>query len=278
MERNIITIDEEKCNGCALCIPNCPEGAIQVIDGKARLVSDLMCDGLGACLGHCPEGAIRIEKREAGEYDEAQVMASIVKQGPATTAAHLRHLKEHGQDDYYRIALDYLADHNITVPPDLFDPHTHAGCPGARAMSFEPEAIKPETPAVAPRSTRLTHWPVQMHLLSPASPHFRGSDFVLAADCTAFALGDFHETLLRGRTLGIACPKLDSGREIYGEKLRALIDEAQIASLTVVVMEVPCCGGLLRMALDAAGSSKRKVPITCITVGIRGNILRTERR
>jgi ferredoxin len=275
MERNIITIDQSKCNGCGLCIPGCPEGAIQVIDGKARLVSDLMCDGLGACLGHCPVGAITVERREAGEYDEDRVMDGIVKQGTATIAAHLRHLKDHDQTDYLRQAQHYLAEHGIPMEQSA-EAAPHAGCPGARSMAFTDDAAAAGTPR-PDRPTRLTHWPVQMHLLSPAAPHFPGSDFVLAADCTAFALGDFHETFLRGKTLGIACPKLDDGKEMYGEKIRALIDEARIATLTVVIMEVPCCRGLLRIARTAAAGAKRKVPVTCVTVGVRGEIVREER-
>ena len=275
MERNIITIDQEKCTGCALCIPNCPEGAIQVIDGKARLVSDLMCDGLGACLGHCPEGAITIEKREAGQYDEAGVMENIVKQGSATIRAHLKHLKDHGQEEYYGQAVAYLHAHSIPVPEEGHQAAHHQGCPGARSMAFADSRDQVDAPAAA-QPSRLTHWPVQMHLLSPNAPHFRGADFVLAADCTAFAAGNFHSRFLAGKTLGIACPKLDDGRELYIDKVRALIDEAQINTLTVVIMEVPCCRGLLQLALDAAAQAKRKVPVKCVTVGIRGDVLGEE--
>ncbi len=271
MKRNIIAIDTDKCTGCGLCIPNCPEGALQIIDGKARLVSDLQCDGLGACLGHCPEGAITIEEREAVAYDEALVMGSIVKQGEGTIAAHLNHLKEHGQTDYYREALRYLTDHGIAVPHTA-EAVAHAGCPGSRAKAFSAEQSV-EMHAPAPGTSRLSHWPVQMHLLSPHSPHFKNSDFVLAADCTAFALGAFHDLILTGKTLGIACPKLDDAREIYREKIRMLIDDARISSLTVVIMEVPCCGGLLRIAQEAAELAQRKVPVKCVTVGIQGGIL-----
>ena len=287
MERNIITIDQEKCTGCGMCIPNCPEGAIQVIDGKARLVSDLMCDGLGACLGHCPEGAITIEKREAEAYDEDKVMANIAAQGSATVAAHLRHLREHGQDLYYRQAREYCERHGVPIPPaeqpataaaPAHDHgHGHGGCPGARSMTFADAApAATATQAATDAPSRLTHWPVQLHLLSPSAPHFRKSDLLLAADCTAFALGNFHESLLRGRTLAIACPKLDDGKEIYQEKLTALIDEAGINTLTVAVMEVPCCSGLLRLALDAAAAAGRRVPVKCVTVGIRGDVQREE--
>jgi len=252
MERNIITIDQEKCTGCGLCIPNCPEGAIQIIDRKARLVSDLMCDGLGACLGHCPEGAITIGKREAGAYDEGRVKATIVKQGTATIAAH------------------------ALPTPQGPDALAYQGCPGARTMTLRKQETAPDDSRGA-RSSRLAHWPVQMHLVSPRSPHFYKADFVLAADCTAFAMGDFHDSFLNGKTLGIACPKFDDGRERYVEKIRALIDEARIAMLTVVVMQAPCCRELLLLARDAAARAGRTVPIECVTVGMTGEISGRER-
>src|SRR5271157_514012 len=279
MKRNIITVDQEKCTGCGLCIPNCPEGAIRIIDGKARLVSDLMCDGLGACLGHCPEAAITIEEREAVEYDERNVMANIVKQGAAAISAHLVHLKEHNQTGYYDQAIGYLKENNIPIPEEKekssMHDALHAGCPGSRSMTFEKKEAQAAQPTVN-QASQLTHWPVQMHLLSPAAPHFRKSDFLLAADCTAFALGTFHGDFLKGKTLGIACPKLDDGKEIYIEKIKALIDEAQINTVTVIIMQVPCCGGLLNLAKEAASQATHKVPIKCITVGLEGDILKEE--
>jgi NAD-dependent dihydropyrimidine dehydrogenase PreA subunit len=279
MKRNIITIDQEKCTGCGLCIPNCPEGAIQLIDGKARLVSDLMCDGLGACLGHCPEGAITIEEREADKYDERKVMANIVKQGAATIAAHLTHLKEHIQTDYYNQALDYLKQNNIPVPEkkeaSMHDA-VHSGCPGSQSMTFDRGKETVAGQPAGKQPSQLTHWPVQMHLISPAAPQYRKSDFLLAADCAAFAFGAFHADFLKGKTLGIACPKLDDGQEVYVEKTKALMDEAEINTLTVIIMQVPCCGGLLHIAKEAAAQAKRKVPIKCITVGLKGDILKEE--
>lgn len=268
MKRNIIIIDQDKCTGCGLCIPNCPEGAIQIIDGKARLVSDLMCDGLGACLGHCPENAIAIEVREAEKYDERKVMVNIVKQGANTIRAHLKHLEDHGQTEYLAQAKDYLKENNIPLPQK----EKLSACPGTRAIAFETKgAPAPALPGTRP--SQLTHWPIQMHLISPNAPHFQGADVLLAADCTAFALGDFHKDHLTGRKLIIACPKLDEGQDKYIEKIKALIDDAKINTLTLLIMQVPCCGGLLRLARKAAEQATRKVPIKCLVVDIKGQIV-----
>ncbi|MEK7308097.1 MAG: 4Fe-4S dicluster domain-containing protein [Nitrospirota bacterium] len=279
MKRKIIRIDEEKCTGCEECIPNCPEGAIQIIDGKARLVSDIMCDGLGACLGHCPEDAISIEEREAEEYDERKVMKNIVKAGPNTIKAHLDHLRDHNQDEYYQQAIDFLKENNIKIPAEKKEPvmQTHApqGCPGAKMMSFNKKQETGE-PSTGRRLSQLTHWPIQMHLISPAAPHYKGADLLFAADCVPFALGDFHKDYLKDKALAIACPKLDSSQDIYMEKLTALIDEAGINTLTVMTMQVPCCAGLLHLAQEAASKAKRKIPIKHIVVSLQGEILKEE--
>jgi ferredoxin len=276
MRREIITIDEEKCDGCGECIPGCPEGALQVIDGKARLVSDLMCDGLGACMGHCPQGAITVEEREAEPYDERKVMEVIVRQGENTLRAHLSHLREHGQSEYHATAMAFLKERGIPEPAEPASPHPAAGgCPGSRSMAFAREDAAAQQLS-GKRPSALTHWPVQMHLLSPQAPHFKGSDFLLAADCVAFSLGDFHKDYLKGKTLGIACPKLDEGQEIYLEKIRALIDEAKINTITVMIMQVPCCRGLLAITQEAAARAARKVPIKCAVVGLQGEILRED--
>jgi Pyruvate/2-oxoacid:ferredoxin oxidoreductase delta subunit len=276
MKRNIITIDEEKCTGCGLCIPNCPEGAIKIIDGKARLISDLLCDGLGACLGHCPEDAITIEGREAEEYDERKVMENIVKQGTNTVKAHLAHLRDHKEDRYYNQAVEYLREHHIPIPEEKETPMETiplAGCPGSRITAFAREDRAAEALAEK-RSSQLTHWPIQMHLVSPKAPHYQGADMLLAADCVAYSLGDFHKDYLKGKALGIACPKLDEGKEIYLEKLKTLIDIAKINTLTVMIMQVPCCSGLVQLAQHAASHAGRKIPIKCIVLGIEGEILR----
>ncbi len=277
MKRMIIKIDEEKCSGCGLCIPNCPEGALQIIDGKARLVSDLLCDGLGACIGHCPEGAITVEEREAEAYDERKVMAIIAAQGRNTILAHLRHLYEHGQMNYLGEAIAYLQGQGIPIPDYLgvSAQKKHAGCPGHQTATFTP-ARALSTASADAMPSQLTHWPIQMHLINPLAPHFHGSHLLLAADCVAFSLGEFHGAYLQGKTLAIACPKLDQGLETYVEKLTALIQEAGISSLTVMMMQVPCCSGLLRLAQIALNQSQREIPLRQIVVGLKGEILKDE--
>jgi ferredoxin len=280
MKRKIINIDEKKCNGCELCIPECPEGAIQIIDGKARLISDLFCDGLGACLGYCPEGAITIEEREAEPYDERKVMENIVKQGNNTIRAHLLHLKEHDEKEFLHQAVEFLKENSIDISLQAEQPaHAHlhgGGCPGSQTLDFEKDDDNGNDVLEGTRPSQLTHWPIQMHLLSPHAPHYQGADLLLAADCVAFTMGDFHKDYLQGKTLAIACPKLDSGQQVYQEKLKALIEDAKINTLTVMIMQVPCCRGMLMMAEDILEQSSRKVPLKCIVVGLQGNILTEE--
>ncbi len=272
MQRQIIKIDESLCDGCGMCIPGCPEGALQIIDGKARLVSELFCDGLGACIGECPQGAISIEEREAEAYDERRVMQNIIHAGPNTIKAHLLHLQNHNQTDYYNEAIAVLREEQVEIPTQP-TPAAHSGCPGAKSFSFQDAP----SGAAAPQSSQLTHWPIQLHLISPNSPHFQHSDLLLAADCVAFSMGNFHNDELNGKTLAIACPKLDDGQQIYMEKIRALIDEAGVKSITVLIMQVPCCSGLLYMVQTALQHSIRDVPVRIKVVSIRGELLRNER-
>lgn len=283
MKREIIKINEEKCNGCGLCIPNCPEGALQIIDGKVRLISDLFCDGLGACIGHCPEGAITIEEREAEKYDERKVMKNIIKQGEKVIKAHLEHLKEHNQTEYLEQAVDFLKEKGMDIP--LEEPssvgHQHpswfSGCPGAKTIDFgarqeSDEGGKPAFKAVS----QLRQWPIQMHLISPAAPYYQGADVLLTADCVAYALGSFHDDYLKGKSLAIACPKLDEGQEVYIEKIRSWLEDARINTLTVLIMQVPCCRGLLNLAKQALEQSERKVPLKSVVVSLQGEILQED--
>ncbi len=295
MKRQIITIDETRCTGCGECIPGCPEGALQVIDGKARLISDLFCDGLGACIGHCPTGAMKIVSREAEPYDEKRVMhESIVKGGPNVIAAHLRHLMDHGQSDFFQQALEYLEEEGIANPLEreaVLQPaahqtnagHHHAahagGCPGSRTIDFntngKTEAGVAAVPG-APVQSALRQWPIQLHLVSPQAPYFQGSDLLLAADCAAFAVGDFHGKFMSGKSLAIACPKLDSGMDIYVDKLAAMIDLSHINTITVAIMEVPCCGGLMSIVAEALRKASRKVPVKKVVISLQGETLSEE--
>ncbi|MBU0935683.1 MAG: 4Fe-4S binding protein [Spirochaetes bacterium] len=301
--RTIIEINEDLCDGCGLCAQGCPEGALQIIDGKARMVGDSLCDGLGACIGDCPRGAIATIQREAEEYDEEKVIDNIVPKGKATIMAHLHHLYSHGQDSWYQQALKALEARKFYIPTEEL-PHQKAaaektaatagcasgGCPGSASRTF---SAMPGTASAgggiggisaglaasagggSQRST-LEQWPVQLHLINPRAPYFRGADLLIAADCTAFACGAFHQTLLRGRKLVIACPKLDSGREIYIDKLTSLIRDSGVSSITLAIMEVPCCSGLKRMldeAIEAAGAAGAAVPVSTVVVGIEGGTL-----
>ncbi len=263
MKRKMIEIDEKRCNGCGACIPNCPEGALQVIDGKARLVSDLFCDGLGACLGNCPQQALRVVEREAEPYDEVRVMGNIVRQGANTIAAHLRHLKAHGEFKLLETARAFLQDAGIPEP-DWNQPPA-AGCPGLRMLKIQRPGV---TPAAAPGTgaSALRQWPIQLKLLNPAADYFDDADLLVSADCVAHAYGNFHQELLNGRILIVFCPKLDGDPAVYIEKLTEIFRRHRIRSVTVARMTVPCCGGtvaIVEEAMKAAGI-KTKLQIKII--------------
>ena len=317
MKRTIIKIDEDLCNGCGLCIEGCHEGALQLIDGKARMISDLYCDGLGACIPECPVKAITLEEREAEPYDEVKVMHRISPNGEATVIAHLNHLIDHNQTEFVNQGIQYIQDHNLNIDLSKLKnnhhkeatqmkhaqsktttsnateaqkvmashahghAHTHGqggGCPGSRMMAFAPPAASLTADSnggdqiSAEQPSELRQWPVQLHLVNPQAPYFQDADVLLAADCVAFSMGNFHSKYLKGKGLAIACPKLDSGKDIYVEKLTAMIDHANINTLTVMMMEVPCCSGLLQMAKMAVDNATRKVPIKTMIVGLDGQI------
>ncbi len=277
MKRTIIKIDETLCNGCGPCVQGCHEGALQLIDGKAVMVSELYCDGLGACIGECPVGAITLEERDAEPYDELAVMQRLVPKGEQVVRAHLKHLKDHGQEDLYHIAIEYLVKNDISWKPEpAGQQHGHraGGCPGARNISFSPTPTSSANTKNTPSA--LAQWPVQLHLLSPHAPYLRNADLLLAADCVAFAVGNFHAAHLHGKRLAIACPKLDSNKEEYVEKLTAMIDESHINTLTVMIMEVPCCGGLLHLAQRALANAQRKIPLKVIVVSLQGDVVKSE--
>ena len=306
MKRKIISIDEEKCTGCGQCIPDCPEGALQIIEGKARLVSDLFCDGLGACIGTCPEGAISVVEREAVPYDEKTVMATITKQGAPVIKAHLGHLAGHGQTDLYDQAIEYLIETGIPIPdhtaperrkpaahpctgqpaagrmgegtcsPGLHPVHPFAGCPGSAARSISRDRDKtglPRQPSAGQAASELRQWPVQLALLNPAAPYFENADLLVSADCVPFAHAGFHTEFLQGKILIIFCPKLDADIDGYIEKLAQIFTLHVIKSITVARMEVPCCGGVRYVMDKALAKARKKIPITEKTILIRGGIL-----
>jgi ferredoxin len=277
MRRKIIRINEQRCTGCGLCIPNCPEGALQIVDGKARVMSDLFCDGLGACIGHCPERAITIEEREAEPYDETRVMDTVVKGGPDIIRAHLEHLRDHGQKQYLREALAFLKERNIDAPQVGETPAgegrtkpDRAACPGAAVVDFG----KKSESATVLRSTssvdsQLRQWPIQITLVPPAAPFLKNADLLIAADCVPFAYAEFHDGLLRGKVLLVGCPKFDDV-DLYREKIAQIVKANDIKSVTVVRMEVPCCYGLVRIAMEAIRASGKAVPFSEVVIGIRG--------
>lgn len=298
MKRTIIKIDEELCNGCEACVTGCHEGALQMIDGKARMISELFCDGLGACIGDCPVGAITLEEREAEPYDEIATIERMIPKGENTIIAHLKHLKDHGETEYLKQGVGYLRANGVQIdfaqvhnhggagcaskPVAATPQHSHpagGGCPGSREMSFAPASVtsfKMATNEASASESQLRQWPVQLHLLNPQASYFKGADVVLAADCVAFSFADFHNRFLAGKILAIACPKLDSNKESYVEKLKEMIQSSAINTLTVIIMEVPCCGGLLQLANKAVAESGRKIPLKLIVIGTRGDVLKEE--
>lgn len=274
--RKIVHIDEDLCDGCGDCVPSCAEGAIQIIGGKAVLLADNLCDGLGACLGECPQGAITIEERDADEYDEEAVHD------------HLAHMPPAGPVDFASLMGNRPHGQAPEATPAPRPAHGGGGCPGSRMMHFPqvgaaaaPAAPAPAapvaTPAAAPAlASELRQWPVQLHLVNPTAPYFQGANLLLAADCCAFASAEFHQRFLRGKALAMACPKLDQGMDTYRQKLTAMIDQAGVDTITVLIMEVPCCGGLLTLAQQAVAAASRKVPLKLAVLGVQGQVVREQ--
>lgn len=250
--RKIIQIEEDKCNGCGLCVPNCAEGAIQIIAGKARLVKDSYCDGLGACLGHCPMDALHIIEREADEFDEEAAMDFVKKIEQAKV--------------------------NKPVKAPNHHPHPHGGgCPGSRMMSFNNDSSNATASKVSDGDIevkikpQLKQWPVQLNLVPVTAPFFENSDLLITADCVPFAYPNYHLDLLKGKALVIGCPKLDDV-EYYTEKLTDILINNDINSVTVAFMEVPCCNGIVRAAEIALQNSGKNIPLKKVRVGIEGNL------
>lgn len=286
MKRKIINIDHELCNGCGLCLPNCPEGALQLIDGKARLVSDLFCDGLGACIGTCPLGAIHVEEREAEPYDERRVMANIASQGKNVIKAHLDHLAAHNEQQYLEQARHYLQENGIPLPTEIaalaccpamsaaVAPET-LGCPGSQLHDRRGQAVPESGPnqAAAPAQTELRTWPLQLQLLNPQASFFENADLLIVADCVPFAYASFHNDFLKGKVPLIFCPKLDRTIDQYLAKLTAIFNLHAIRSLHVVHMEVPCCSGTVALTRQAMAAAGKEIPFHEYNISLQGKLL-----
>ena len=235
--RNIVKIDEEKCNGCGECVDTCAEGAIEIIDHKAKLVKEIYCDGLGACLGHCPKDAITVEQREADQFDEQATNAYLAK-------------KKKPQ------------------------PKTECNCPGMMAKELRKQGDNNDSVA-GNVSSQLSQWPLQLKLVPPQAPYFANADLLLVADCVPFAMGDFHDKFLKNHSIAIGCPKLDDS-QFYIEKMTEIIKTNNLKSLTVIHMEVPCCSGLTHIAKEAIAGSDTKMQFKDVTIDLRGNVIKTE--
>lgn len=269
MKRTIISIDDTKCTGCGQCVPGCPEGALQIIDGKARLVADYFCDGLGACIGECTEGAITTEIREAEPYDERRVFQNILRQGANVIRAHLAHLFSHGETEFLKTALDECRKQGVEIPDYKMETQ-HQGCPGETATAVEHTETELTHPDALPE---LRNWPVQLKLLSPGAPYLDNADILFAADCTAFAYANMHRDFVKNRVCIICCPKLDPYTEEYIEKMTRILTECTINSISVLRMQVPCCGGITRIIDMAKDRSGIDVPVTEQIVTINGTLL-----
>jgi NAD-dependent dihydropyrimidine dehydrogenase PreA subunit len=250
MIRKIVQIDQEKCDGCGLCVPSCAEGAIRIIDGKAEIAADNLCDGLGACLGDCPRDAITIIEREADHFDEAAVEKHLGKASHAPQA--------------------------VPAPsaPSAPVAAQGGGCPGSRAVSFAPVPVAaPEMAgSAAARPSQLAQWPVQLHLVPTSAPYFQDADLLITADCVPFAYADYHRDFLAGKSVVIGCPKLDDNNA-YVVKLTELFSVSRIKSITVLKMEVPCCGGIASAAQQALTASGKEIPFHVVTISIRGEVV-----
>ncbi|PTY41035.1 ATP-binding protein [Brachyspira hampsonii] len=270
MKRRIIKIDEDKCTGCGICIPDCPEGALQVIDGKARLISDLFCDGLGACIKACPENAMEIEEREAEEYDESKVMENIVKGGVNVIKAHLEHLRDHGEDKLFNEAVNYLKDNNMEVPN--MEENKACGCQGSMQKDMRNQ-FRGENNNNIQMSSELRNWPIQLKLMNPNANYLDNADLLIAADCVPFSYPNFHSRFLKNKTLLMFCPKLDTYIDEYIEKLTNIFTNKNIKSISIVRMEVPCCGGVEMIVQKALEIANKNIIIKEYIISIDGNII-----
>ncbi|UCG14709.1 MAG: 4Fe-4S binding protein [Deltaproteobacteria bacterium] len=243
--RDIVEIDEEKCDGCGDCVIACAEGALEIRDGKARIIREIYCDGLGACIGECPQGALTIVSREADAFDEEAM------------EEHLKTLRGEQTEE--------------TVTG------IQTACPGAKLVHFQQPSSEMEPDPKDTPASALSNWPVQLHLLSETAPFFKESDLLIAADCVPFAMGGFHQRLLRGKILAVGCPKLDD-TAAYVSKLSSIFAKNDVRSVTIGYMEVPCCAGLVHVVHKALEASGKAIPVTTVKVGVRGEINEEEER
>ncbi|MCP4582218.1 MAG: 4Fe-4S dicluster domain-containing protein [candidate division Zixibacteria bacterium] len=247
VKRQMIVIDEDKCNGCGLCIPGCPEGALQIINDKAVLVKESYCDGLGACLGECPEDALSIEEKLVDDYDEQTVIETLRKKSPELVDKHVEHMRKHNMK---------------TVAP--------SGCPSAQMMAWN-ETNQTQGTAVRQES-QLRQWPIQLHLVPPAAPYFKNADIAVMATCAPFSYANFHQDYIKDKAIAVACPKLDN-TEPYLDKLTQIIATAKPRSIEVIVLEVPCCTGLVYLVMQAIKDSGQDVPLIATRLSVKGEFL-----
>lgn len=274
MKRKIVLIDADKCNGCGLCVPNCAEGAIQLIDGKARLVAENLCDGLGACLGECPEGAITIEEREADLFDEKIVEQHLkaIGRAPAHAEHHAGPGPHHGGHHHGEKRPQGEKHHHGKSHEHAGHGHHGGGCPSARLLSHDRGPIAAQTPA-GEVGSELGHWPVKLQLVPPTAPFFKGKNLLIAADCAPVAYGDFQRRFLKDNAVVIQCPKFGEQGFVV-DKLAGIFRDGGITGITVMRMEVPCCGGLswgVQKALQISG--RTDLPLREVVIGVRGDIV-----
>ena len=255
VKRQIITIDEEKCDGCGNCVPACVEGALQVIDGKARLVKESYCDGLGACLGDCPQDALHVTTLEVEAYDEPAVLGYLRQAAPDAVERHVEHLRAHGMQSSY-------------TPAAKAQPAAIPLCPSVQMRAWDEGRTTKDEPVQGRVKSELRQWPVQLHLVPVRAPYFQGADLTLVADCVPFANPNMHADLLRDSAIAVGCPKLDDG-QAYINKVTQILQSNDIRSLKVAYMEVPCCRGLVFIAQQALALSGKDIPFTTEIVTIQ---------
>lgn len=251
MKRKIIQIDEDKCNGCGLCVNICAEAALELVDSKARLTKDFYCDGMGACLDVCPVEALKIVEIEAKDYN------------PEKTFEHVKEIR--GEAEAKKV-------HGYSTEAELDEDTIKCGCPGTMMQDFQDKKATKGKQEVKIES-ELRQWPIQLHLLTPQAPYFKGADLVISADCVPFSFANFHQKFLKGKILIMFCPKLDEGQKIYIEKLTEILKTQDIKSITIARMEVPCCGGVTRIVEAALRNAQANIIIKDYIISLQGEII-----